>query len=421
MDARPLMRMMSRRELLQAAGAVAATMPLAGRGAAQQRPLPKSEFDYVDWSWARWREITRNTRPALTTPQSGRAELVDLLNPEARAVAPSWGDRRNAIESTLAAFIGQAPAPIAPFAAETIEESEEGSHLRRRVRVRATTGEWILAYVLVPRRPARASGTIPAVLCPHQTTQEGKREPIGLAGNPEQASARHLVDRGFVTIAWDALCFGERHDPASGHYGDAIPFYTAHPHWSLLGKMIADLSRAVDYLFTLDVVDRTRIASAGHSHGGITTLFGMALEPRLAAGASNCGFDTFRIDGNVWRWSHATALLPRLGFYASSPYVNMDRYRAVPDSEVIQVPFDLHEVLALAAPRPLLLSTSDADFVFPNAGWSARMALARLRPVYEALGAPDNLRGTFFADGHRMPPAVSGQMYEWLERVLRPR
>ena len=92
--------------------------------------------------------------------------------------------------------------------------------------------------------------------------------------------------------------------------------------------MIADLSRAVDYLATLPFIDRARIGCVGHSHGGITTLFGMALEPRLAAGASNCGFDTFRIDGNAWRWSHATALMPALGFYASSPYVSMDRYRA---------------------------------------------------------------------------------------------
>jgi hypothetical protein len=146
----------------------------------------------------------------------------------------------------------------------------------------------------------------------------------------------------------------------------------------------------------------------------------MALEPRLAAGASNCGFDTFRIDGNVWRWSHATALMPALGFYATSPYVNMDRYRAVPDSEVIQVPFDLHEVLALAAPRPLLLSTSDDDFVFPNAGWSARKAVRRLQGVYAALGAPQSVETVYFGDGHRLPPPVAAQMYEWLERVLKP-
>jgi hypothetical protein len=98
----------------------------------------------------------------------------------------------------------------------------------------------------------------------------------------------------------------------------------------------------------------------------------------------------------------------------------MDRYRGVPDSEVIQVPFDLHEVLALAAPRPLLLSTSEDDFVFPNAGWSARMALARVRQVYSALGAGERLESLYFTGGHRLPMEVARHQEDWLVRVLRP-
>jgi glucuronyl esterase-like protein len=411
--------MMNRRQLLRVAGGVAAVAPAVGPRPPSQRPLPKNEFDYVDWKWDRWRDITRGTRPSLKTVQSGRAELIDLVNPAGAAVVPPWNDRQRAIRSTLATFLGEPSGTVTPLTAETLEETNEGSHVRRRIRFRAGTGEWIPALLLVPRREGRRDPA-PAVLCPHQTTQEGKREPAGLAGNPEQATARHLVERGFVTLTWDAICFGERHDAATGHYGDAIPFYTAHPRWSLLGKMIADLSRAIDYLGTLAFVDRSRVGCAGHSHGGITTLFGLAAEPRLAAGASNCGFDTFRIDGNVWRWSHATALLPRLGFYVSSRYITMDRYRAVPDSEVIQVPFDLHEVLALAAPRPLLVSTSDDDFVFPNGGWSARMAIARLNPVYAAHGAGNRLEATYFNGGHRLPAPVARHMYDWLERILKP-
>lgn len=409
---------MYRRELFRMAAGLAMA-PAAMSASRQTRPLPKSEFDYVDWSWARWRAISGQARPSISTPQAGHAELLDLIDPVGGAMPAAWTDRQRTIRATLGVFFGEPPAAAAPFASEVLEEVAEASHVRRRVRFRAGTGEWIPAYLLVPRR-SRPGAPMPAVLCPHQTTQEGKREPAGIAGNPEQATARHLVERGFVTLTWDAICFGERHDPASGHYGDAIPFYSAHPGWSLMAKMIADLSRAVDYLSTLDFVDRLRIGCTGHSHGGITTIFSMALEPRLAAGASNCGFDTFRIDGNVWRWSHATALIPRLGFYASSPYLSMDRYRAVPDSEVIQVPFDLHEVLALAAPRPLLLSTSDDDFVFPNAGWSVRRSLPRVKAVYTALGAPDHVRATFFSGGHRLPPAVAREMYGWLERTLRP-
>ena len=317
---------MTRRDVLKLGG-MAALMPAARSG--QQRPLPRSEFDYVDWSWERWRDLTKSERPRVKTAQTGVAELLDLRNPSAAPTAPAWPDRRRVISSTLQEFLGDAPADAAPMETEVLDESSEQTHVRRRVRFRAATGEWIPGYLLVPRRSTASQTRGAAVLCPHQTTQDASREPAGLAGNPEQATARHLVDRGFVTLTWDALCFGARHDRATGHYGDAIGLYQRHPRWSLLGKMIADLSRAFDYLATLDFVDAARIGCVGHSHGGITTIFGMALEPRLAAGASNCGFDTFRIDGNVWRWSHATALMPKLGFYVNSPYLNMDRYRAV--------------------------------------------------------------------------------------------
>jgi hypothetical protein len=111
--------------------------------------------------------------------------------------------------------------------------------------------------------------------------------------------------------------------------------------------------------------------------------------------------------------------MPRLGFFVASPHINMDFYRAVPDSEVIQTPFDMHELLSLIAPRPLFLSTSDEDFVFPNAGWSARRALARLGPVYSLLKEPGKLEGYFFKGGHSFPKDVSLRAYEWLDRWLR--
>ena len=277
-------------------------------------------------------------------------------------------------------------------------------------------GDRISAFVLLP---ANAAGRAPAVVCPHQTTQAGKKEPAGLAGNLELHSALRLAERGYVTLTYDALCFGDRHDPASGHYGDAIPFYGRRREWSLLGKMVWDLSRGIDYLQTLDFVDGSRIGSIGHSHGGITTLWAMAIDDRIRTGVSSCGYDTFRLDGNTFRWSHATALLPRLGFYVTSPHITMDRYRAMPDSEVVQVPFDQHMMLALIAPRPLLLSTSDDDFVFPNGGWSVRRSLARVRPIYEAYAAAEHIDGYFFSGGHSFPDHAATRAYNWLDRWLK--
>ena len=409
-----------RREFLELAGlAVTGAALLNTSPATAQRPLPKSEYDYVDWSWENWRKITRDVRPRVTGPQSGKAELTDLLaSGNEKITAPqAWQRERQEIKSRLNVFLGDSPKTKPPLSARNTGEVSGDGYVLRKLSFQTEPNEFVSSYLLVPKD---IRGKTPVILCPHQTTQAGKNEPAGLAGNPQLHTALHLVKRGFVTFTYDAICFGERHDAASGHYGDAIPFYRKHPQWSLLGKMVWDLGRAIDYLQTLDFVDSSRIGSVGHSHGGITTLFAMAYDDRIGAGASNCGFDTFRIDGNVWRWSHATALMPRLGFYVGSTHINMDFYRAVPDSEVIQTPFDMHELLALIAPRPLFLSTSDEDFVFPNAGWSVRRSLARLEPVYKLLNSSGNLEGHFFSGGHNFPNEVSDRAYNWLGRWLKP-
>jgi hypothetical protein len=408
--------MLGRRNFIQVSALALAATQLP---ALAQRPLPKSEFDYVDWSWRLWREITGERRPRLRSEQTGKAELVELLTEGGGPITSKrqWDTRRARIRKTINGILGEAPVSKPALALVTTKETSREGYALREVSFQTEVGEPVPSLLLIPEN---VRGRVPVVVCPHQTTQAGKLEPAGLAGKPELQTALHLVKRGYATFTYDALCFGERHDPTSGHYGDAIPFYRRHPRWSLIGKMVWDLGRALDYLETLDFIDSARVGCIGHSHGGITTLFAMAFDERIKVGASNCGFDTFRIDGNVWRWSHATALMPRLGFYVGSPHINMDFYRAVPDSEVIQTPFDMHELLALIAPRPLFLSTSDEDFVFPNAGWSARRSLARLEPVYSLLQGTGNIEGHFFNGGHNFPNEVSHRAYEWLDRWLRP-
>lgn len=364
---------------------------------------------YPVWSWDRWREITAARRPDLTTRQTGSPFLTSLVD-------LPWPERRRVIFRTLQQFLGKPPGARPPLEARVIESVKAAGYTRKKLVYQTEPGEFVPAYLLVPDG---LRGKTPAVICPHQTTQDGMREPVGLAGNPRLFMAHELARRGYVTFTYDALCFGERHQPATGHYGESIAFYRRCPEWSVMGKMAWDLSRAIDFLQTLDFVDQHKIASIGHSHGGYTTWFSMALEPRLACGVSSCGFDTFRYDGNAYRWSHATALVPRLGFYLSSRYISLKSFAGMPDSETVQIPFDLHEVLALAAPRPLFLAVSDDDQVFPNAGWSARRSLACLEPLYGKLGAADKIESYYFLGGHGFPPESARRCYGWLDRWLR--
>lgn len=379
--------------------------------AAQAQPQ-RERFGYAEWSWERWRKITGESRPRVTSEQAGKALLAAL----APASAGEWNERRAQLRNVILAFLGAPPAAKPPLEARVLEESAQPGYRRRKVLYQTEPGEFVPAFLLIPDKVA---GRLPVVVCPHQTVQEGKNEPAGLAGNPRLHMALELVKRGFVTFTYDAACFGERHKPETGHYGEAIPFYEKHPRWSLMGKMAWDLSRGIDYLETLDFVDPKRIASIGHSHGGYTTLVSAALDDRIRVAVSSCGFDTFRHDGNPYRWSHATALMPRLGFYVTSPHINLRFYSGVPDSGTVEIPFDMHQVLALIAPRALFLSTSDEDSVFPNGGWSARQALAHLEPLYRLLGAGDKLGSYYFRGGHGFPPEASERAYAWLGRWLQ--
>src|SRR2546429_8861436 len=117
--------------------------------------------------------------------------------------------------------------------------------------------------------------------------------------------------------------------------------------------MAFDVRRAVDYLQTLPYVDKNAIGCIGHSHGAYGTLFAMLYEPRIKAGVISCGFTALRSDPKPERWWRLTALMPRLGWW---------------EGHVEQTPFDFHHLLALVAPRSLLVSAALADKIFPNTG-----------------------------------------------------
>ena len=101
-----------RREFLELASAAVAGVALSNVSPIHaQRPLPKSEYDYVDWSWEKWRKITGAVRPRVSGDQSGKAELIDLLmsGTEQITTPQAWQTRREKIRNLLRIFIGDSP------------------------------------------------------------------------------------------------------------------------------------------------------------------------------------------------------------------------------------------------------------------------------------------------------------------------
>src|SRR5262245_3959396 len=189
-----------RRNFLELIGVSLTAM--RGMPAQAQRPLPKSEYGYIDWRWERWRKITGSKRPRLVTEQTGQAELTDLLIRSGEKItgAEQWQAQRDSIKRVLQVFLGASPKTKPPLEPKVMEEMPRDNHMLRKLVYQTEPGEFVPAYLLIPKSILSIGGRVPAIICPHQTTQAGKREPAGLAGNPQLQTALHLVERGYVTF-----------------------------------------------------------------------------------------------------------------------------------------------------------------------------------------------------------------------------
>ena len=124
---------------------------------------------------------------------------------------------RGDLEKLLGPFPGRcALEPV------VVDSADCSSYVRETVEYAVEANERVRSYLLVPKNAA--SGT-PAIFAHHQHNREfhlGKSEVVGLAGDPDQAYAAELAERGYVVIAPDALGFEERN--WSNPTGDAEYF-----------------------------------------------------------------------------------------------------------------------------------------------------------------------------------------------------
>ena len=322
-----------------------------------------------------------------------------------------WRQKADALRGLFLQTLGEAPDLSCPLAPETVAEADRGDYLERRLRYNVAPDERISAYALIPKGLA---GKAPAVLCLHPTTPLGKEQAIGndaTEAGQDRAYALHLVKRGYVTFAYDLLGAGERRYEGLDAF-DTAPFYVKHPKWSARGKDLWDVGRALDFLQTMDEVDPSRLGSIGHSQGGGVTLQAMAVDERLKVGVSSCGEWPLRLSKNPFNQARA-------GWWVGRPILRPYCLTGKP------FPVDMHEILALAAPRAVMNisalndcghSLGEADF--------ARAAFedmaANVSKVFSLLGAAGNFSNVLHLGGHSFLAAQRELAYAFLDEKLKP-
>jgi dienelactone hydrolase len=308
------------------------------------------------------------------------------------AAIPQWRERCRA---RLVALLGPMPSRV-PLDLEVRGTVDCGSYARHSIVFDSEPTMSVPAYLLVPHDRTSPGA---AVLAQHGHGP-GKSEVCGLDDDASHAAvaahngdyAHQLAERGYVVLAPDLRCFGERADwnPPDKYGCDLNLVHALAAGANPLAQNLWDLACALDVLAAHPLVDPARIGMVGLSYGGTATLFLAAHDERIRAAVVSGYFCDWR-DSHRVPWNLCgSQVLP--GMLGELEHVDLG---------------------ALVAPRPLLVETGTEDLIFPEAG--ARREMARLESVYEALGARERLEHDVFEGGHRWH---GERAYPFLERWL---
>lgn len=164
-----------------------------------------------------------------------------------------------------------------------------------------------------------------------------------------------------------------------GHYLKSGTNYPASDEWGTIAAWSWGLSSVMDYLETDKQVDAKKVALYGVSRLGKTVLWGGATDERFGMVIASCSGEG---GASLSRREYGETIKHMVDstryFYQFSG--NRAKYKDNPNT----CPVDAHELIALIAPRPLLLITGDTDnWSDPKGEFEAAVAA---EPVYQLLG-----------------------------------
>ncbi len=263
--------------------------------------------------------------------------------------AEDWNRRRIEIRSAWHRVIGQWPPIVDGPKIEIIETTIRGNVKQQRVRVQIASDQTSDGYILIPS----GDGPFPAVFVPYYEPETS----IGISDKPLRDFAWQLSQRGFVSLSIGSPG-GDARMPVLGEQARCQPL-------SYLGYIAANAWNA---LASMDVVDSTRIGIVGHSYGGKWAMFGSCLYDKYACAVwSDPGivFDETRPSINYqepW-YLGLDAIVTRKPGLIRDESPRTGAYKTL-----IDLNHNLHELHALMAPRPFLVSGGEED---PPKRWEA--------------------------------------------------
>lgn len=209
-----------------------------------------------------------------------------------------------------------------------------------------------------------------------------------------QHHAEWFARNGYVCLIIDTLQLGEIEGIHHGTYRENMWWWHSRGY-TPAGVEAWNGIRSIDYLQSRPEVDGTRIGITGRSGGGAYSWWVAALDGRIKVAVPVAGITDIQnhiVDGTIE--GHCDCMF----------MVNTYRW-------------DFAQVAALVAPRPLLISNSDKDTIFPLDG-VVRLH-EKVRRIYRLYNADDKL-GLLITEGpHKDTQDLQIPAFRWFNHFLK--
>lgn len=276
--------------------------------------------------------------------------------------------------------------------AHLLETEENGAFLLEKLTLDLNGIEPVPAYFI---KPKGVGGKLPVVLFNHShggNYHVGKDELINGAGYLKKPSfAEAFTREGYAVLCIDAWGFGERRGRTETQiYKDML--------WNgrvMFGMMIYDSLRAVDYLFTREDTDCSRIATVGLSMGGTMAWWLSAIDARIKVCVDLCSLTDFHTlsEMNGFDGHGIYYYIPSLLKHFSTAGIN-----------------------ELIAPRPHLSQSGIYDHLVPHAG--VVKIDRELRGIYNDAGAEEAWQLRTYPCGHLETAEMRSETMAFLKKWL---
>lgn len=306
--------------------------------------------------------------------------------------AEDWEARRGEYRRQLAEMLGLDPMPPrTPLEPQVTGTIEDHGVVVEKIHFQSMPGLYVTANLY---RPSKVDKPLPTILyvCGHaRAVADG----VSLGG---KTSYHHhgvwFARNGYVCMVIDTIQLGEIEGKHHGTYQYGMWWWNSRGY-TPAGVEAWNGIRALDYLETRTEVDAKRFGITGRSGGGAYSWWVAALDDRIAAAVPVAGITSLNnhvVDGCVE--GHCDCMY----------MVNTYRW-------------DFPMVAALVAPRPLLISNTDKDRIFPLEG--VVDVHAKTRRIYRLLGADDRLGLQITEGPHKDTQELHLHAFRWFNRFLR--